>query len=434
MTLETLGILDKYKNIFYGKGKETFDQETVAYSIVVVNGENKEFKTISSSGDGHAEDSFLKQVQKQFLSEEIQNINITIMLSKSPCWKCRENLEAYFESVTKKGATVIFVLRIADLYHGKDRCEEPVVENLALWFRHLRTIVSEYEIQPISVVTELHDYTPRENTPAASGWHDTVQKRLIADIAISAMVEKINKKIEENFEPTPLSISNLAYIIKKLVAVKQLFYKSTSTNRNTQIFVAIAQVKLFASNTVGQTKEKEFQAIVERTVTAGCCHLNFEGLLRKLLSNEGKYEAPASWTEMSREIVLALTHFPCSNGVTKITTVIRELKPRLLVLRVANINLDERGFICDWLYQRSREGFKVQLEAISVVTELGKVNCKQGATEDEKADWRRVKEERPDLDVMIIDEVRRINTEIVDKILEDNVEDNVEQLGKIKIN
>ncbi len=433
MTLETLRS-SKYKNIFYGKGKENFDQETVAYSIVVVNdGHREEFLTTSSSGDGHAEDSFLTQVQTLLRKFQIKKIEITIMLSKSPCWKCRENLEACFESLTKKGVTVIFVLRIADLYYGKDRCEEPVVENLALWFRHIITnnIVSEYDIQPISVTTELHEYSPRLIDIAE--WNATVKKRSTADRTISDTVNNIKRKIEDNLEPTPLSISNLANVIKKLVAKeKQLFYKSTSTNRHTQIFVAIAQVQLYASNTVGRTKKKEFQVIIKQTEKAGCCHLNFEGLLTERLSNEDKYEAPASWTRVSRKILLALTHFPCGNCVKKITTVIRELKPRLLVLRVANINLDERAFISDWLYQRCREGLDIRLEAISVVTELGTVYCKRGATDDEAADWKRVfKEGRPGLDVMIIDEVRRINTEISDKIL---FEDEAERLSKIQIN
>ncbi len=84
MTLETLSFLDKYKIIFYGK--EENDYETVAYSIVVVNHEyREEFKTISSSGHGHAEDSFLTQVLRllqQFQPGEIKEVKITIMLSK----------------------------------------------------------------------------------------------------------------------------------------------------------------------------------------------------------------------------------------------------------------------------------------------------------------------------------------------------------------
>ncbi len=54
--------------------------------------------------------------------------------------------------------------------------------------------------------------------------------------------------------------------------------------------MAIAQVQLCACNTVGRTKKKEFQAIVERTDTAGCCDLNFEQLLRELLSKEDEYK------------------------------------------------------------------------------------------------------------------------------------------------
>ncbi len=436
MTLETLIAADKYKRIFYGK--KNFDQETVAYSIVVVNEHRddeyrEEFKTISSSGHGHAEDSFLTKVQlrliQQFQQGEIKDIKITSMLSKSPCWKCRENLEAYFESL---GVRVKFILRIANLYHGDyDGGKEAITDNLAFWFHHLLTngIVSACsDIQPISVTTELHDYSPRR-TRINIDWNDTVKRREKTDKKISETVEDIKMKIEDYLEPMPsLSITDLANIRSKLMAkVKRLFYKSTSTNRNTQIFVAIAQVQLFASNTVRRTKEKEFQAIVERTDTAGCCHLDFDGLLRELLSNEDEYKAPASWTRVSRKILLALTHFPCGNCVTKITTVIREITPRLLVLRVANINLNERASIVNWLYERYRKGLKVRLEAISVKKELGTV---RRATEDDKDEWETAKTERLALDSRIIKRVRCIDTKLSDK----KFEGEAERLRKIKIN
>ncbi len=39
-----------------------------------------------------------------------------------------------------KGATVIFILRIANLYHGDcDGGKEAITENRALWFHHLIT-------------------------------------------------------------------------------------------------------------------------------------------------------------------------------------------------------------------------------------------------------------------------------------------------------
>ncbi len=59
MTLETLIPKEKYKEIFYGK--EEYDYETVAVSIVVINEEELQIPTISANRK-HAEEYFMMKL------------------------------------------------------------------------------------------------------------------------------------------------------------------------------------------------------------------------------------------------------------------------------------------------------------------------------------------------------------------------------------
>ena len=154
---------EEYKSIFYQKDGFS-DLNTVAFSIVVINGDSyrAEFQT-KNSKKGHAEIAFIENVTK-VLGGQGANIEITINLSKSPCFTCREDLENFFDYLrVNRGARVIFTLRIANLYFGDGGGKDEIIEDLVSWLCHLNreNIVHTLVIQPILVVTEIRHYRPR---------------------------------------------------------------------------------------------------------------------------------------------------------------------------------------------------------------------------------------------------------------------------------
>ncbi len=119
-----------------------------------------------------------------------------------------------------------------------------------------------------------------------------------------------------------------------------------------------------------------------------------------------------------------MTNFPCKDCIINITRIRYEISPILiyeisliLILRVANVPYD-KAIIVDWLFERYRAGITVELHAINVVEELGRVNCRQHASSEEKQQWKKVKERRKKYDDEADEKVKQITEEIMNRMLE----------------
>ncbi len=403
---------DKYKSIFYQKDSFS-DLSTVAFSIVVINRDREEIETISSS-KGHAEIAFIEKAKNlKALERLIQGatIEITINLSKSPCFRCREELEYFFESLIKKKAKVSFTLRIANLYFGDGGVESDIIKDLEFWYIDLRHKEVVCSIKPISVTQELKDY--KDQTFTDQDWKIIYNKREKKDIKIRTAILFAIKKLF----PGQVGGSDIRKLFEELRDVKELltaegkknFYISQATRA-----VAVAQVKIKE-----EKKEQLFRPIVNTTVGLnrdedapqdegdgyqnGCCATipSIKGLL------DEKKIKPASWVIKSSTIALAVTHFPCDDCLARITSdlrELRELKPRL-ILRVANIPKEEEAIV-DWLFELDQERISVELHPINVTEELG--------TEDEEQ-WKLAKKRRQDLDKEAEENVKWINNKLSER-------------------
>lgn len=161
------------KNIFF-QSRTHLDKTTVA--LCVIPG-IRDGSTFYSKEGTHAEVDFIEAVQseiKKAVQSEIKavqsetkavqskvndwsgrDVEIVMMLSKSPCFNCREELEVFFESLSGR---ITFVLRIANLYHGKQQTpSDIVIRDLMAWLHYLReeNIIENFELEPISVTNEL---------------------------------------------------------------------------------------------------------------------------------------------------------------------------------------------------------------------------------------------------------------------------------------
>ena len=94
---------NNYKDIFFQHGSFS-DQKTVAYSLLEIDEEEvNSFQTMSGDGE-HAEGAFIKEANEELKHQNIEdkNLHVIIMLSKSPCFNCREELEVFFEKIKKE--------------------------------------------------------------------------------------------------------------------------------------------------------------------------------------------------------------------------------------------------------------------------------------------------------------------------------------------
>ncbi|XP_064402768.1 uncharacterized protein LOC135348476 [Halichondria panicea] len=396
-----LGLLAlQFQKIFWGMSYH--DLSTIAFSVVVINGVMTHANPTVSDGRGtHAETLFIREANVLLMGQIQQgdNIAITINLSKSPCFMCREDLEDFLESLIKKGATVSFTLRIANLYFGDGGGRKQNIDDLVFWLFHLNENIVHTLIQPIKVVTEIPHYRPQGVSD--DEWEKIQGKRRDKDTSIDTIVTTVDQL--RAIAPRPVNtrrlFTNLTDVKETLEArEKRTFYKSSQSS--IAAYVAVAQVQIIAVNTVGRSKEKIFGPI-EAHGDGGCCDT---------LSRIDLHKKPQSWSILSKTIVLAVTHLPCRDCLANITRIPHDVvKPRL-ILRVANIIYEKTTV--DWLLKCHREGLIVELQAINVTEELGQVNCEQNASPEKRQQWEDAKRQRQELDLEVRKNVQLINDEV----------------------
>ena len=266
----------------------------------------------------------------------------------------------------------------------------------------------------------------------------TIRKQ--KDKNITNLVKEINKILRTRTLSIPLTRMKM----KMDTVVKQKFYKSQKTKASPS--VCVAQLQINAVNPLNRHKVKVFTPIIvldakeldakesdteesdldaeesdsdaeESDLDAeesdvkesdtkedydgqrGCC-ATIPGIIEKLYA-KNNYTNRLSWRIESMTIALSVTHFPCFYCLEQIIkSKIHKDKLRL-ILRVANISHEH----VEWLYDLDEAGLIVQLQAIKVVEELGKVNC---PTLVSKKKWEKVKQQRENLDDEIKKQVERL--------------------------
>ena len=197
--------------------------------------------------------------------------------------------------------------------------------------------------------------------------------------------------------------TTLTEVLDKQAAIeKRKFIKSRATRA--EEYVAVAQVQIIAVNNVGRMKRKVFRPIKEHG-ESGCCD-TIPLIIEKIEKNN---KTPNTWRIQSNTIVLAVTNFPCKECITRITRIRYDISP-ILILRVANIPYEEA--IVDRLFERSQEEITVELHAIRVAVELGRVNCRQHASPQEERQWRLDQRQRPGCDGEAEENVEQIKNEL----------------------
>ncbi len=329
--------------------------EVAAVSIVTYTDETNEIFKSRNLGS-HAEVDFINQVvrSRSLLKTPVDIKKITINISRSPCFSCREELENFLKSLKTR---VTFRLRIANLYCGEGN-EDKSIKDLVYWLSYIMKNIVDInmlDIQPISVVTEVPDYTPQGAEPERIR-----RNRIQDDTRIRTIVDRIMQTVEQQRtipENPRLFLKEVKTKLKTVPVenLKRKFYESHAT-ATSKVYVAVAKMRIEAVNTAGSTKQKVF----EMQGVAQCC--------LPILTREN---VPSCWIVRSLTIELTVTYWPCENCLARITRNVHNVEPRLK-LRVANI--PDRKIVVDWLFERYQaEGPPVQLHAFPVAAKLPRV-------------------------------------------------------------
>ena len=140
---------------------------------------------ISAGRKVHAEMLFLQDIKKELTKLRkggwsVEQLSVTMLISNSPCFKCRRELEHHFMALKKK-TRLSLTLRIANLYkkgYNKSEAEDM----LALWKFKLELSGVRVELEAINVLRELTVESVSE---------DQKQKRMKRDDEIADCVHNI---------------------------------------------------------------------------------------------------------------------------------------------------------------------------------------------------------------------------------------------------
>ena len=409
---------DQYKSNFFQYGLFS-DQSTVALSLIQTP--QRPFDYNRKSGEKiHAEEYFINDANKDL--EEIdwssseKDVTVVMMISKSPCFNCREELEVFFHKWSTNGLQISYVLRIANLYYGDDRrIKDVIINDLATWRMYLKVknFVQQVSIDPISVTEELNTYSPRIRDEKK--WEAAKQKRQQKDADIRTHVQTIQSR-------NPPPVVEICY--KRLTEFsedkslnadgKRLFYRSCPQPPTQAAVVALGQIKVHAVNTMGTTKSKIRRHIKIADPGQGCCDPTSH-VFNKITS------FPKCWNLTEISLTLMITHCPCRACLQNIYDRLIEMAPpdqvitRHLTLRIANFCEPDVTTVtvtemAEWMVQLEKTNFSLHLEAIPVLVEI-QSQIERRLSGTPRDNWEQVKVERCSNDLTIGRTVDQIYSE-----------------------
>ena len=400
------GATDEYHKIFFQDGSFT-DQDTVALSLIQIPlWRPLWFNTISGKNK-HAEEHFIDHANKElkkmsrFLLDH-KEITIVMMISKSPCFKCRRQLEDFFEKLTVlRKVGINFLLRIANLYHGDDGRKEIIIYELTRWLQYIKNegLVCSVAIEPIIVTEELSNYTPRGiiepprslvEEQRLRKWDEAKRDRTKKDEQIKGIVNKIEQGVQSPF----LYYKTLADYRTLDVSYKRLFYESEPTPPKISTVVGFSQMELIATKKRGGVESHVCEPI--RFNFTGCCAVS-EKIFNMITQQKEKLFR--RWTLREINLTLMFTHCPCRQCLYNILEylILAHVDKIHLTVHIANF-CDEEPTISDmamWMVELEEKNIPIQLEEILVMTQIPTVYKPKDKC---KLEWYQIKKERRSYD------------------------------------
>ena len=114
---------------------------------------------MSEARKAHAELLLLQDIKKWMSTltqngHRVERLSVVLLINNSPCFRCREELGHYFESLTGRGTKLEFTLRVARLYQ-EGNSKKVAEEKLAFWKLKLDMQGVKVSLEAINVETEV---------------------------------------------------------------------------------------------------------------------------------------------------------------------------------------------------------------------------------------------------------------------------------------
>ena len=234
---------------------------------------------ITSGRRRHAEEAFIEEAKKVLTNIKrynIEELEIDMLVSYSPCFKCRQELEHFLTNlVLRQNLKVHLTLKIGSLYKDGFKKEE-AEKKLAFWINDLEVQGMTVCLKAITVVSEL----PKTAI--------TDKKRKARDEADHKIVEHI-KNINQHYQDVKTLIKSLS---KK---ERKTFFKDGDPIVLGELTVsAFVDQHRVPTTVIKLTKSKrDSQSCPEKKIIA-----------------ETRRQLPKCWSSIRKSLLLVSTHMP----------------------------------------------------------------------------------------------------------------------------
>ena len=297
----------------------------------------------TSSPQLHAEQRFCKKATKALDRNSTiytpKDVSCTMLISNSPCSKCREDLQALFISC---GVPVHFTLRIARLYLEKSKPDEAEIK-LDYWIKDLEVRNNIVSLSAINVISEVAMLTTTRVSM-------NMQQRTDEDARISRQID---------------NIQNGTTHVKQLIKHFKLVWSDFT--RTYFIGESDKQMILFQLIVSPVTRDENRPTVIRESYKMNRSEDHLGDYPVEVVIHKIESGFPLSWVKIRKCLVLVCAHVPSTECQEKITEFMKEkrlvrVKNKLvLYIKKVPVNEERRSFI-EWIRCLENESIHVCLQ------------------------------------------------------------------------
>ena len=273
----------------------------------------------------HAELLLLQDIRKWMSNlrqngHRVEKLSVVLLISNSPCFRCREEMGHYFESLTSRGTKLEFTLRAAHLYqegHAKKVAEE----KLAFWKLKLEMQGVKVWLEAINVENEIPS-SPRPR----DGITERRKKHRI----------KLDNEIRDCIDNIEYGVEDAQMIVKKEATVDERKQYLFSPEDGKQMI--LGRLTVLAITDTHELRSPEVIRLAKEVTDKDDDSLG-EQIIENALSN-----MPEFWMFIRKTLLLVCTKVPsikCQKKILEfLTSKPHEKLKNKLLLYIANVPSD----------------------------------------------------------------------------------------------
>ena len=304
----------------------------------------------TSGPELHAEQVFIRNARRwlrqnrRWLRQNIritpECLSVTMLISNSPCFKCREDLQEFFISCGVPN--VYFTLRIARLYLEKSTPDE-AERKLDYWIKDLEVRGVSVCLSAINVISETNALT---TTVSMNEQQKTT--RIDEDA-------RVNRQIG-NIQNGTTHVTNLIKHFRLSPDFKQKYFIDENDHQMILLQLIVSAV----------TRSEQRPTGIRESL-----RMNENGDNHQIEKEIRTIKMPLSWVHVRKCLVLVCAHVPsteCQEGITEFMEEKRiDGVQNKLILHIASIPVDEeRDSFIQWIIYLESRSIRVSLQPFYV--------------------------------------------------------------------